>query len=115
MFSTKHRARSLLFTLTAAGALLTVVPATAAPIDEIAEIRVDYSDLDLTSTIGLETLYGRILSASIKVCPAMPPGQVDLAVKTVIRDCRTAAVDRTIAEIANPQLAAVHAVAQKRS
>lgn len=116
MFRTTHGAtRSLLFTLAATGTLLSAGPTIAAPIPETTEVHVAYADLDLTSTASVDTLYRRIVSASRQVCPAMPPGRVKLAVTSAIRECRAAAVERAVAQIANPQLAAVHAVAQRRS
>jgi len=114
MFRTTHGAARFV-TLAATSTLLSAAPTIAAPIDATTEIHVAYRDLDLTSTAGIDTLYQRIVSASRQVCPAMPPGRVALAVKSTIHECRAAAVERAVAQIANPQLAAVHAVAQKRS
>ena len=102
--------------LVAAAAMTTLTvaaPAIAAETRGDAAVSIAYTDLDLSTRAGVDTLYHRIVAASRRVCPYMLPAT--LAVQQVVRECREAAVEGAVAQVHNARLAAVHAEQQRRS
>jgi UrcA family protein len=85
------------------------VPATfaAVPSSDVPSVTVRYSDLDLTTTVGVNTLYRRIANAAYNVCPR--PDMRDLQATGVADQCRAEAVARAVHDVNNPKLAMVHA------
>jgi len=84
----------------------------AAPLDDAPAIVVSYSDLDLTSSAGVKTLYNRIEFAARQVCPF--DGDMQLQRIAFARACRDAAVERAVAQVHSGQLAALSAGHAKR-
>jgi UrcA family protein len=115
MFSkTLRAARDAAFvTLVTTGALGAATAVHAAQTNpEPAHVAIDYADLDLATSAGVDTLYHRIVQAARRVCPQSGP--TSLATKSRIRECRAAAVAEAVARINDPRLAAVHAEQQRR-
>jgi UrcA family protein len=89
---------------------LMVLGASAAPVsaarlfgpDEV----VRYSDLDLNTTTGAETLYARLQLAAAHVCG--PSDSIELTQRTATRRCQNELVARSVASVRSPQLAAVY-------
>jgi UrcA family protein len=81
-------------------AVAPVVSAQEAP-----SIVVKYSDLDLSTSDGVRTLYKRITAAASVVCPYEDARQ--LAFKAINQSCRDAAVQRAVRSIHNAELAAI--------
>jgi UrcA family protein len=81
------------------------VAQAAAPADDVPTVVVSYSDLDLSTTDGANTLYKRISDAAHKVCPfedSVHPLQV-----AQNNSCRSAAIARAVGTVNNAKLAAV--------
>jgi UrcA family protein len=81
------------------------VARAAAPLEDGPSLVVSYGDLDLSSADGVRALYKRIALAAREVCPR--EGGLDLAGVTFAHACRAAAIERAVARINNPQLAAL--------
>ncbi len=94
--------------LTISGTALAGEPATDA-----ASIRVDYSDLNLQTRAGAETLHERLRAAARSVCP--DTSSRDLRTALAGRQCVANAVNRAVAEVAQPQLALVHSKSTSKS
>ncbi len=88
------------------------VARAAVPVDDAPSIVVSYGDLDLSSTVGVHTLYNRIATAARQVCPF--DGDLDLERNAVARACRAAAIERAVAQVHSEQLAALSPVHAKR-
>ena len=81
------------------------VAQAAAPADDVPTVVVSYSDLDLSTTDGANTLYKRISDAAHKVCPfedSVHPLEVALN-----NSCRSAAIARAVGKVNNAKLATV--------
>lgn len=93
----------------AASALLVlatlVTPAGFAGVDDTPSVVVRTDDLNLGAERGVRILYQRLKFAAADVCPA--DGR-DSTRATRARNCRTAVLDRTIAQAALPELTALH-------
>ena len=74
----------------------------AAPIrgDDFATKVVRFKDLDLSTAVGAETLYGRIVAAARVVCHG--------ALATEARGCRARAVEEAVSAVGSPLLSSVH-------
>jgi UrcA family protein len=97
-------------TLLAAACLLTGslgVAQAASPTNDVPTVVVSYTDLDLSTTEGVQTLYKRISIAAREVCPFEDTR--DLARMAIAYKCRQASVSRAVRDIHSPQLAALHA------
>ena len=73
------------------------------PTEVVRQAKVDYSDLDLETTQGAQTLLTRIGRASKAVCGDEP------AIKTLreqsqLNDCRVTALKRAVRKVENPLL-----------
>ncbi|HVW67563.1 MAG TPA: UrcA family protein [Steroidobacteraceae bacterium] len=81
--------------------------AHAASWDEVPSRKVSYSDLDLSTAAGTRALYSRITAAARMVCPE--ENNADLAGVVRARTCRREAIERAVASVNSPQLAALAA------
>lgn len=88
-------------------AVAPVVSAQEAP-----SIVVKYSDLDLSTSDGVSTLYKRITAAASAVCPYQ--GERELGLKSIGQACRDAAVEHAVRSIHNAELAAIRDEHAKR-
>ncbi|HJR71340.1 MAG TPA: UrcA family protein [Gammaproteobacteria bacterium] len=61
---------------------------------------VRFADLDISTAIGAETLYGRIRTAARIVCRAQPA--------SAVRECRARAVDDAVSKLGNSLLSSIH-------
>jgi UrcA family protein len=83
------------------------------PSDDAAPaVQVSYSDLDLNTSVGAQTLFHRITLAARLVCP--DPGERTIDALERMSSCRKSAVDRAVHDVSNPQLAALYASAGRR-
>jgi UrcA family protein len=81
--------------------------------DAVPAVRVSYAGLDLTSERGVQILYQRIATAAERVCPSADSRNLRAFVDG--RACRKQAIERAIAQVGNPKLAALHAEHSARS
>jgi UrcA family protein len=90
-------------------AALAAAPTTfAAPLsDSTPAVTVRYSDLNLATSAGAETLYHRIARAARAVCPG--DDSRDLAILAASERCQANAIAQAVRQVNNPQLAVVHA------
>jgi UrcA family protein len=82
------------------------------PIGEPAAVVVSYSDLDLSTTAGAQTLYTRISRAAREVCPFEDAIDAPRIAKN--HACREAAIARAVSAVNSTQLAAVRTEHVKR-
>ena len=85
--------------------------ALAAPIhmvDEVVTKTVRIADLNLSSTAGAETLYGRIKAAARSVCRYEQS-------HTLAGRCQARAIDSAVKEVGSPLLASLHGSATGRT
>ena len=106
--------RTVLALFAAVGAIATAtVVAAPATIDEVPQIAVDYSDLNLNTEEGIRVLHRRLVGAADRVCPRTD-GRVKLEVKAAARECRKQALEQAVRDIGSPELAALHAATTTR-
>jgi UrcA family protein len=92
-------------------ALLAVSAATlAAPIraPEVATRKVRFADLNLSTAVGVETLYGRIKTAARAVCRNETLVSAEYA-------CRARAIENAVRDVGSPLLVSVHRAATGRT
>src|SRR5512145_862118 len=75
---------------------------------EARQVRVRYSDLDLTSPEGMQTLYGRLKGAARDACGGII-GVRDLRQILAYHECYDSALNEAVTEVGNPSLHALHA------
>ena len=68
---------------------------------------VNYSDLNLKSSAGVEVLYKRIKKAAYEVCQ-LPTGTHQIRIESEFKACKIDAVDRAIQQVNLPTLTALH-------
>jgi UrcA family protein len=68
---------------------------------------VRYSDLNLATAVGVDTLYQRISKAASGVCPSADIR--DLPAVSAAKQCRVEAIARAVRDVNNPKLAVMHA------
>jgi UrcA family protein len=68
---------------------------------------VNYSDLNLNSSAGVEALYKRIKKAAYEVCQ-MPTGTHQIRIESELKACKVDSVDRAIQQVNLPSLTALH-------
>jgi UrcA family protein len=69
---------------------------------------VRFSDLNLSTPVGIRTLYTRIANAAWSVCSDLiPRGNGPSAIKN--DECRRVLVDIAVSEVNRPELTALHA------
>jgi len=88
----------------AAAPMSFAAPQGAAAVPSVA---VNYTDLNLASSAGVDALYHRISVAARAVCPN--PDIRELAALSAAESCRVEAVARAVREVNNPKLAVVAA------
>jgi len=88
------------------------VAQAAAPVTDVPQVAVSYSDLDLSTSEGTRALYQRIANAAREVCPY--PNARELAEFEVNHSCREAAIAKAVREINSPALVALRAEHVKR-
>jgi UrcA family protein len=82
----------------------------AAPIrpPEVATRKVRFADLDLSTAVGVETLYGRIKTAARAVCRHETLVNMEYA-------CRARAIENAVKDVGSPLLVSVHRSATGRT
>ena len=78
------------------------------------QIVVDYSDLDLTDTGGIKTLYARLQYAAQRACGGAPSAR-EMWARQIYEQCFEQALDDAVLNIDNATLRAVHDNANGRS
>ncbi|MBS0365108.1 MAG: UrcA family protein [Proteobacteria bacterium] len=87
-------------------AVVTLGLAAAAHADnETLSVRVNYSDLNLSSSAGASKLYQRITAAAREVCPY---DSRSMAQYEHAKACKRQAIDEAVAKVNSPLLTAVH-------
>jgi len=97
-----HKLTIAMIAFTIAGTALASDPATDAP-----TVRVEYGDLNMNTRAGAEALHQRLRVAARSVCPDTTSRNLRTSIAG--RQCVADAVNRAVADIAQPQLALVHA------
>ena len=69
-------------------------------------IEVEYTDINLATQAGAETLYGRIVRAARMACG--PTESRSAAMMSAYRGCVKEAVDGAVKEVGAPSLSALH-------
>jgi UrcA family protein len=98
------------FAMLAAACLFTGslgVAQAATSMDDVPSVVVNYSDLDLSTSDGVQKLYRRISLAARQVCPF--GDSRDLQRVAVTYACRQAAIARAVSNVHSPQLVALSA------
>jgi UrcA family protein len=80
--------------------------AGASPAERTVTIEVEYTDINLATQAGAETLYGRIVRAARMACG--PTESHSAAMMSAHRGCLKDAVDGAVKEIGSPKLSALH-------
>jgi UrcA family protein len=96
-------ALTILAACTAIGAVGNARAANA----ETPELKVHYSDLNLSTQQGSLALYGRIVAAAYQVCVAEDIR--DLRAVAAARVCRQQAIANAVRDVNSPMLASVYA------
>ena len=81
--------------------------ASALPADPAQSKIVKYSDLNLATNGGAETLYGRLHRAAESVCGDTAWGQLPLDVYLATQSCEKNAMSRAVAKVDSPKLTAL--------
>jgi len=82
--------------------MLTAGAACAHAEDAVPQMTVKYSDLNLTSDVGIHTLYSRIKAAAAKVCDGYQTDgndANDLSARTAFKACRDTAINQAVAQM----------------
>jgi UrcA family protein len=107
----KSRARLLgFFTAVALSANLAHADAGAVVAPSVSVV---YSQKDLTSTHGVQTLYARLKSAARQVCPEVEVRDLKRAVPA--RLCYEAALARAVEGVRRPELTSLHVQSARHS
>jgi len=98
--------RSSVIIAALAAALLTGSVAHAAPESDTVQTKVSFSDLDLSTSQGVQTLSSRIKSASTGACDYL---RDDAALSSIAQfnDCRRDFVAKAVAQVGSPMLTQV--------
>jgi UrcA family protein len=83
-----------------------VVQGSKAPGLEVRSKSVKFADLDLSKSLGIETLLSRIRRAAGDVCSPEPQVN-DIGVRKDYNKCVSGAVDGAVAKVNNPRLSAL--------
>jgi len=97
-----HRSALVPAAVLATLGLLGATQALAAP---PASVKVDFRDLDLSTSAGAQTLYRRITSAARDVCGYEGRALTDVA---AWKGCYRGAIADAVAKVNNPLLTALH-------
>jgi UrcA family protein len=79
---------------------------SAAP-NDVVQIKVTYSDLDLSTTTGAQTLYRRIKGAAYQACKSYGRFSM-LTSRSAWRRCYDSAVASAVLQVDRPSLTALH-------
>jgi UrcA family protein len=85
--------------------VLGLLGATQAFAGEPSAVKVSYSDLNISTQAGAQTLYNRIAGAARTVCGYEGSSLLD---KSVWRACYRDAIDEAVSKVNSPQLTAIH-------
>jgi len=77
--------------------------------DDTVSVKVDYSDLNLSTEEGSRALYTRLVDAAEQVCPERADTLLALRYNRDAESCITHTVQRAVREIENPVLAEIAA------
>ncbi len=88
------------------------VPAGADESTEVPRRVVNFADLDLTHSAGVEALYVRIRSAAREVCEPLIASDLQTAVRSMT--CAEQAIERAIAEVNAPKLTSYYLAKKHR-
>lgn len=102
---TRHRAIVGTLLLTATAAVGTAW-ADATSATRVVSIEVEYTDINLATEAGAESLYQRIVRAARTACG--PTDSRSSRVMSDYRGCLKQAIDGAVAEVNSPKLSAVH-------
>jgi UrcA family protein len=72
-------------------------------VDPVPQVTVNYADLNLAAEAGVRVLHRRIRLAASRVCGLVDAR--DLRAQAGVHACRSAAVQRAVAEVGNARLA----------
>lgn len=97
--------RALAVLLALAAAALLAAPSQAGVID-IRTTTVSFSDINTHSPAGAQALYRRLRAAARQVCDDSSARGVE--VRGSVKQCRKDALDRAVAQAAQPLLTALH-------
>lgn len=97
--------KSLVFAATASAALLALSPGAQAG-DAVPQVKVSYSDLNLSNEADAKRLYQRLRVAADAACSAY--NGRELYKVQLKRACTTAALDRAVLEVNQPTVSALH-------
>jgi len=100
------RAHAVLAASAAAALIGTVSVGQAAIPTEERSVTVHYRDLNLATEQGNTTLYQRIVSAAQEVCGE--PDLRDFAAVAAAKACEANAIERAVAAVNSPKLAAIY-------
>jgi UrcA family protein len=100
--------------LIALGGISAVAPVARAQTEasDAPQVRVNYTDSELTTEQGALALYRRIADAARQVCPA--EGEVGLHAAFLRHRCVTDAIARAVRDVNNPLLARLEAAHTRR-
>jgi UrcA family protein len=92
----------------AVAGLVASVSAFAGTTDaDVRSVAVRYDDLNLSTSVGVNTLYRRISAAAREVCPDIYSR--DPRAFVAARSCQADAIAKAVREVNNPSLAMLHA------
>jgi len=88
-------------------ALAFSAPAYAGDVHGVKQVAVHYDDLNISTKSGAQTLIARIEAASKTACGGVPDIR-DLKMHAFFSNCMKSAMDRAVASIPSPMVAAVY-------
>jgi UrcA family protein len=100
--------RFLGMTFAALAASMVVGIASAASSTDARSMKVNYSDLNLASDAGTQTLYSRIASAARSVCGTHDVDNRDLRGLASARQCESNAIANAVSAVHSERLAALY-------
>jgi UrcA family protein len=98
--------------LMSAGTAVAATPAATRSV-EVAQVIVQYGDLNLDTERGTVVLQRRLEAAAHRVCGR--PDARDLRRATQARECRQDAIARAVKDVGSPRLAERHAAGRSRA
>jgi len=95
------------FALAIVGVVASVASFAATPGVDAPSVSVRYDDLNLSTKVGVDTLYRRISAAARDVCPDIYSREISTVVAA--QHCQAAAISKAVIQVNNPGLAMLHA------
>jgi UrcA family protein len=83
---------------------LTIRGASSSPGGELKHEPIKYTDLDLKSQAGAETLIGRLRAAATRVCHPIPTHKANFKDVDDFEKCRSQAVSHAVQDLGNPMV-----------